>query len=409
MTTKPRILLVDDQPANLHTLSRALDDSYEIAIALSGATALELAERHRPDLILLDVMMPQMDGLETLKRLHATPWGRDIPVIHITADDRTETQVKALELGAEDFITKPIVVPVLQARVRNVLARRQAEAELKLHRDHLADLAAQRTAELAAAKDAAEAASRAKSVFLANMSHELRTPMNGILGMIELAKRRMADPKGLDQLDKAAASAMHLLAILEDILTIAKIEAERPPLVEAPLQLGDAMENLRRQLEDRAKAKGLTLSIELPAAVAHLPLLADAQRLEQVLLHLVDNGIKFTEHGGVNVRLLVEGETAEALRLRCEVSDTGIGIAPEDQSRIFSDFEQVDNSSTRKYGGTGLGLAISRRLTELMGGEIGVDSQPGSGSTFWFTLRLKKATPADLAGNPLPPDIHPPA
>jgi len=386
----PHLLLVDDLPANLHTLSRMLGDDYAISVATSGAAALELAEKDPPDLVLLDVMMPEMDGLETLRRLHASPWGKHIPVILITADDRAETQVAGLEQGAEDFIAKPIVAPVLRTRVRNVLARRQAEAELLRHRDHLEDLVARRTAELAAARDAAEAANRAKSAFLANMSHELRTPMNGILGMIELARRRMADPKGIDQLDKARSAADHLLGVVNDILDISKIEAERMVLEEVPLRLGSLLEDLRSLLGPRAAARGLTLKTELPDDLARLPLLGDPLRLDQVLINLVGNAVKFTERGGIVLRMRIESETAEAVRLGCEIVDTGIGIAPEQRERLFDIFEQADNSMTRKYGGSGLGLAISKRLVEMMGGEIGVASTPGAGSTFRFSVRLKR-------------------
>jgi PAS domain S-box-containing protein len=272
----------------------------------------------------------------------------------------------------------------------DVTRRKELEAELAGHRQHLEEQVIQRTKELVEAKMVAEAASRAKSAFLANMSHELRTPMNGIMGMLSLATRRMADAKGLDHLDKARSAANHLLGVLNDILDLSKIEAERMLLEAAPLQLGGILENIISVLCHKATEKGLTLEIDLPDSLARLPLLGDPLRLGQILLNLTGNAVKFTERGRVTLRARPVSENSEAVQVRFEVVDTGIGIAPEAQTRLFNSFEQADNSMTRKYGGTGLGLAISKRLVQLMGGEIGLDSTPGVGSTFWFSIRLAR-------------------
>ena len=287
----------------------------------------------------------------------------------------------------------------------NVAERKQAEAELERYRQHLEEIVAQRTAQLVEAKVSAEAASRAKSAFLANMSHELRTPMNGVMGMIGMARRRMADPKGLDHLDKARLSAERLLGVLNDVLDLSKIEADRLVLENLPLRLGQTVENVAGVLRHQATAKGLTLSVDVPADLASLPLAGDPLRLGQILFNLVGNAIKFTEHGAVTVRLRQLRDAPEAVHVRFDIRDSGIGIDAPVLSRLFQSFEQADNSMTRRYGGTGLGLAICKRLVQLMEGDIGVDSAPGEGSTFWFVVPLRKRAPDAVLAEPDVPSL----
>jgi signal transduction histidine kinase/ActR/RegA family two-component response regulator len=258
-------------------------------------------------------------------------------------------------------------------------------------------------AALVEARDAANAANRAKSTFLANMSHELRTPMNAIMGMTDLALRRATEPKLIDQLTKVTHASRHLLSVINDILDISKIEAERLTLEKVGFKFGLVLENLMNLLGQRIMEKGLKMFIDLAPGVAGLQLLGDPQRLGQILLNLTANALKFTEQGSITLRVRLLEDQPDEVLLRIEVQDTGIGIAAEDQSRLFTAFEQADGSMTRKYGGTGLGLAISKRLVQMMGGEVGVDSQPGSGSTFWFTVRLgKDHHPAAGAVSPAP-------
>ncbi|MDP2432941.1 MAG: bacteriohemerythrin [Pseudomonadota bacterium] len=247
-------------------------------------------------------------------------------------------------------------------------------------------------AELVRLKDVAVAASLAKSTFLANMSHELRTPMNAIMGMTTLALRQTEDPRLVDYLAKIDQSSRHLLNVINDILDISKIEAERLTLDHAPFRLGEILAHLASMIGHKAAEKGVVLRFDLPAGLSGLGLVGDPPRLRQILINLVGNAIKFTDTGAVTVRVREESAAPGEARLRFEVADTGIGIDADVQKRLFTAFEQADGSLTRKYGGTGLGLAISKRLAQLMGGEIGVESAPGEGSTFWFTVCLARSS-----------------
>ncbi len=305
--------------------------------------------------------------------------------IHILRREKEQAQAAALQ-------SERVAREALQ-RSEKVLEERIAQrtAELEQHRHHLERLVEERTVALSVAKEAAEAANRAKSVFLANMSHELRTPMNGIMGMTDLALRRASDAKQVDQLNKVKQSALHLLGIINDILDISKIEAERLSLENNDFKLATVLENLTNLLGPEAARKGLTLTINIAADLATLPLKGDPLRLGQILINLTSNAIKFTAEGTITISASRAEDHLKNVLVRFEVRDSGIGIAAEDQPRLFQAFEQADGSTTRKFGGTGLGLAISKRLAQLMGGSIGVVSQADAGSTFWFTVRLEKA------------------
>jgi signal transduction histidine kinase/ActR/RegA family two-component response regulator len=283
--------------------------------------------------------------------------------------------------------------------VSDVTARKVAEMELEQHQRHLEDVVTARTRELETAKEAAESANHSKSSFLANMSHEIRTPMNAITGMAQILRREGLTEKQAGRVDKIDAATQHLLSIINDILDISKIEAGKFELESAPIAANQIAISVAALLSERAQEKGLKLQIENDALPARL--LGDATRLKQALLNYAGNAIKFTDTGTITLRTRLLSDTPEEALIRFEVEDTGIGIDAETIGKLFNAFEQADTSTTRKYGGTGLGLAINRRLATLMGGEAGVGSRPGQGSTFWLTARLKHDTaPVELAALP---------
>ncbi len=276
----------------------------------------------------------------------------------------------------------------LHGTIQDITERKRSAQELEQYRHHLEELVESRTAELAKARTLAEAATRAKSSFLANMSHEIRTPMNGILGMVHLMRRAGASPVQLEQLDKIASSGTHLLGIINDILDLSKIEAGKLVLEQEEFSLSEVVNTALTVIGEAAAAKGLTVHADLSAAPQALR--GDPTRLSQALVNYLGNALKFTERGGITLKGSVVEETDADYLMRFEVSDTGIGMTADQQSNLFLPFEQADSSTTRKFGGTGLGLAINQHIAHLMGGEVGVSSVTGQGSSFWLTARLGK-------------------
>ncbi|MBS1140592.1 MAG: bacteriophytochrome [Proteobacteria bacterium] len=295
-----------------------------------------------------------------------------------------------VEIGVATMLALAIPESLSQKKLLEEAQELQlgAEAELRMHRDHLEQLVQHRTLELSIAKEAAESANRAKTAFLSSVSHELRTPMNAIMGITTLAQRRTEDPKLLDYFEKMKEASARLLAVINDMIAISEIESERLTLNLKEFQLTEITDHVKKLMMPKAVEKNLALEFENLADMGSLSLYGDRDRVGQILLSLIDNALKFTSVGSISVRVNVSSKDTSHVLIRFEVQDTGIGVSDEARSKLFRVFEQADGAENRRYGGTGLGLAICLRLVKLMGGDIGVKGNEGPGSTFWFSVLL---------------------
>jgi CheY-like chemotaxis protein/nitrogen-specific signal transduction histidine kinase len=419
------ILVVDDTPDNLVLMSNLLKDTYMVKVANSGQKALKIASLDpAPDLILLDIMMPGMDGYEVCQRLKSDIRTTDIPVIFLTAKAEMEDEKKGLELGAVDYITKPISPPVVLARVRSHLALKGMADFLRDKNTLLEIEVTKRTRELMAIQEFEVAnrqlreASRMKSEFLANMSHELRTPLNAIIGFSEVLKDGLLgelEAKQQEYVNDIFTSGNHLLLLINDILDLSKVEAGKMNLELEPLDAASLVRGSLQVVREKAMTHHLRLVAEIADGLDTLgDVWLDQRKVKQILYNLLSNAVKFTPEGG-EVRVTTRQVGREAVPdghydryLELAVSDTGIGISAEDQTRLFKAFTQIDSTLARRYNGTGLGLAMVKRLAELHGGAVALRSTPEIGSTFTVWLPWRTDADAD-APAPAPADSLSPA
>ncbi|MBY0547632.1 MAG: response regulator [Candidatus Obscuribacterales bacterium] len=413
------VLAVDDQPENLLALEAIFAHSdLRLVRASSGQEAL----RHLLDedfaVILMDAQMPEMDGFETSKIIRSRKKTCDTPIILVTATHRDSFHAAAgYDIGAVDYIYKPLVPEVLRAKVsvfvelfrKTNQIRRQAE-ELTAYKTELEKSLAQlqtlneelqKTSKAAdLARDQAIEASRFKSEFVAHVSHEIRTPMNGVLGMMEILMGSGLTPEQLAYANTIRDAGRSLLIVINDILDFSKVEAGKLVVEVSDFEPTSLVESIATLLGAQSNKTLVSLKTFIDPAIP-LMLQGDSGRLRQVIMNLAGNALKFTDEGEVLIRADLEKREGDIVRVKFSVIDQGIGMTADEMHELFQPFVQT-NPSGHRYGGTGLGLSISKRLVELLGGAIGVNSAKNQGSTFWFSVPLAVATGSDKPVDAVP-------
>ncbi|MDD4646154.1 MAG: response regulator [Bacteroidales bacterium] len=405
-----KILIVDDSEENLFAMEALLDNPDLLIItARSGNEALGILLEQEVALILLDVQMPGMNGFETAELLRGSSRTKHIPIIFVTAINKETRHIfQGYESGAVDYLFKPIEPEILKSKVRvfidlhqqkqtleNITRKLESsiseliESKKKLKQSEESMREAWKAAEKA--REFAEEANRAKSEFLANMSHEIRTPLNGVIGMANLALIESCSLNQKERIESIKQSGEALLEILNEILDLSKIEADRVELESIPFNPIEVIELISRMLSVKIYEKNLELICKIDPTIPD-QVVGDPTRFRQVILNLLSNAYKFTETGEIRIEALVEDMSEEQVKLKFIVSDTGIGIPKNKQQKLFHSFQQAEASINRRYGGTGLGLCITKKLLDLMGGDIRVESESGKGSSFYIRVPFQRVS-----------------
>lgn len=383
---KQTILIADDNPENLDILVNILSTDYRLKVAKDGKKALKIAEDELPDLILLDIMMPEMDGFEVCRRLKQNSSTSAAPVIFITARNQFADEEKGFELGAVDYVNKPFSPIIVKSRIKTHLA---VYSQNRL----LAQKVAEKTADLNKALENLEIeklevlkASQAKSDFLSNMSHELRTPLTPIMGYSQLLMEMDFDNKVKEMLRGIYESSNSLLQMITQILDYSSMDSGSATFTKEKFSPSFLLMEIESEYRKLIEEKGLEFKVSIPDSFLE-PISADKSRIETVIKHLLANALKFTDQGSITLsgkKVFDKKTNRHAFEFVLE--DTGIGITPEQMQSIFLPFQQGEHFLTKKYGGTGIGLAIVKKIIELMAGEIKVESVLGKGTQIYFKI-----------------------
>jgi len=366
------ILIVDDEKSNILALTSILSNRYRILALRDSSETMSIAEKEVPDVILLDILMPELDGYEVIKMLKSNDKTKDIPVIFITGLDSAEAEELGLQMGAADYITKPFHSAIVRMRVQN-----QIELNLK--------------EELRIAKEHAEHSNRAKSEFLSRMSHEMLTPMNVIMGMLQIAK--MKPEKYKECFDAIESSAENLLTLVRDVLNASELEYGSVKPNNSSFSFSGMLNSAHIEAERNALMRKQILKCNFDSEIPQ-NLIGDEKLLSKVIQSLLANAVKFSpEFSEILFSTSVHSSDEDSVTVCIEVADEGIGISAEQQTQLFDIFNQADGSNSRKQGGIGIGLALSKRIMDVMGGSITVESELGKGAKFTVLNTMKRVLP----------------